>query len=105
MLGFAQREGKGRSAHTWWVLVAGEGPNEDLAKGPTTLDLGTWEPGVRRRSASCARRERERALASEREKNRQAVNVGRSGAIWIPQGRSEKRPVGQLSATRFSVVG
>ena len=86
------------------VSHSGKG-KEGVRTGPTTLDLGTWEPGVRRRSASCARRERERALASEREKNRQAVNVGRSGAIWIPQGRSEKRPVGQLSATRFSVVG
>ena len=31
MLGFAQQEGTGRGGHTWWMLVAGEGPDEDLA--------------------------------------------------------------------------
>jgi hypothetical protein len=28
------------------MLVTCKGPNEDLAKGLMTLDLGTWEPGV-----------------------------------------------------------
>lgn len=30
MLGFAHLEGKTRSAHTWWVLFAGYGPDEGL---------------------------------------------------------------------------
>jgi hypothetical protein len=38
MLDFAQQEGKRRGGHTWRVLVAGEEPDADLAKGR----MGTW---------------------------------------------------------------
>jgi hypothetical protein len=52
-LGYAQQRGKRRVAGTWWVLVAGKGPDEELVKGPTR----TWAPGVghRRQSPSCRR--------------------------------------------------
>jgi len=51
VLGLAQKEAKRRGARTWWwVLIAGEGPGEDLAKGLTMLHLGTW----RREAAAVA---------------------------------------------------
>jgi hypothetical protein len=50
VLGLAQKEAKRRGARTWWVLIAGEGPGEDLAKGLTMLHLGTW----RREAAAAA---------------------------------------------------
>jgi hypothetical protein len=43
MLGFSQLERKSRGAHTWWVFVAGDGPDEGL---------GTWRIGRRRRLPS-----------------------------------------------------
>ena len=53
MLGFAQQEGKGRGGHAWWMLVAGEGPDEDLARG------GADRPVVAARKGKATRRERE----------------------------------------------
>jgi hypothetical protein len=49
VLGLAQKEAKRRGARTWWVLIAGEGPGEDPAKGLMMLHLGTW-----RRAAAAA---------------------------------------------------
>jgi len=60
MLGFAQQEGKGRGGHAWWMLVAGEGPDEDLARG------GADRPVVAARKGRPRERERER----ERERGR-----------------------------------
>lgn len=93
MLGFEQQEWKGGGAHTWWVLVASEGPNEDLAKGLTLLDLGTREPGVRRRrsSASCARSERGRAHG------RGPKGERRSSAIWMIEFFFPARPLRKKS--------
>jgi len=51
VLGFAQQEGKGWAYLV--VLVAGEGPEEDLAEGSSDLaeELSTW-CSRRRESAS-----------------------------------------------------
>ena len=40
--------GMRRGRRTWWVLVAGEGPGEELAKGLTTTSLFTREGGRER---------------------------------------------------------
>jgi hypothetical protein len=55
MLGFAQQEGTGRGGHTWWMLVAGEGPDEDLARG----EGGAARPVLAARKGKATRRERE----------------------------------------------
>jgi len=55
-LGFAQQEGKRRVARTWWVLVAGEAPDENR---------GTWRRSAAAvaQSSPLARRKRGRGRA------------------------------------------
>jgi hypothetical protein len=94
VLGLAQKEAKRRGARTWWVLIAGEGPGEDLAKGLTMLHLGTW-----RRAAAVAQlrhseggeRVSERAHAGERlNGRRKASGELEFRAVWSPPAASER---------------
>ena len=71
MLGFAQQEGKGRGGHAWWMLVAGEGPDEDLARG------GADRPVVAARKGRPRERERERGgVGAREEKKNQKEGTG-----------------------------
>jgi len=53
VLGFAQQLGMRRGGRTWWVLVAGDGPSEDLG-------AAAGRPIVAEREKESARAEREK---------------------------------------------
>jgi hypothetical protein len=70
VLDFAQQDGQRRGGHTWWVPVAGEGPDEE-----PHLARAAARPPSRRYG-----RERERANAGgnrERDEKKQGANAGR----------------------------
>jgi len=72
MLGFAQQEGKGRGGHAWWMLVAGEGPDEDLARGGADRPVVAARKGRPRERE----RERERGGGAREEKKNQKEGTG-----------------------------
>ena len=65
--GFAQRERERRGGHTWWVLVAGEGPDEDLGRWRRDAAAVVQSSGLRHSAL-----EGEGARKAEREKKSQA---------------------------------
>jgi hypothetical protein len=89
----SQQEGKRGGRHTWWVLVAGEGPGEDVRRAPRLAQ--SPPPGKEGREGEGGRERKRGAGRGEREKEID----GEQGRGARPAGcRHQRRLDGRLAA-------
>ena len=74
MLRSSQLEGKRRGRHTWWMLVAGEGPGEDVRRAPQLAQ--SPPPGKEGQDGGSRERERERERGAGRGEREKEIDEG-----------------------------